>query len=157
MTETSLVESPIGLIKIKTTKKGVSYIGFLDEMIKPSVDITNIHSIRAKDQLDKYFKGELKKFSLELDLEGTEFQNKVWNALSQIPYGETISYSKQASLVGDCNATRAVASANGKNPIAIVNPCHRVIGKNGELRGYEYGVKRKQFLLNLEKDFFLKD
>lgn len=102
-----------------------------------------------KEELNAYFEGALTHFSVKTCPFGTEFQLKVWQILQQIPYGETISYQEQALLYGNAQTIRAVASANGKNPIAIVIPCHRVIGKNGHLTGYAGGIDRKRFLLEV--------
>lgn len=104
----------------------------------------------ARGQLGAYFAGELRDFRLPLDMAGTEFQTMVWHGLQEIPYGETISYGEFARRLGVPTASRAVGMANGKNPISIVVPCHRVIGANGKLVGYGGGLHRKQALLELE-------
>ncbi|MGW6904736.1 methylated-DNA--[protein]-cysteine S-methyltransferase [Streptomyces sp. NPDC054940] len=104
----------------------------------------------AIDQLEAYFAGELKEFTLELRLNGTEFQRRVWDQLRRIPYGETRSYGDLADALGSPGASRAVGLANGKNPIGIVVPCHRVVGANGSLTGYGGGLDRKQRLLDFE-------
>lgn len=104
-----------------------------------------------KMQLDEYFNGKRKTFDIPLVTPGTEFQNKVWSILKTIPYGDTRSYKKQAEILGNAKAVRAVANANGDNRISILIPCHRVIGENGKLTGYGGGLWRKQWLLNLEK------
>ena len=104
----------------------------------------------AVEQLGAYFAGELTEFDIELDLQGTEFQRRVWQALLTIPYGETRSYGEIAEQIGAPGSARAVGLANGHNPIAIVVPCHRVIGANGSLTGYGGGVDRKRTLLELE-------
>ena len=106
--------------------------------------------LEAEKQLGAYFAGRLKKFSLKLDFAGTEFQKKVWHALLTIPFGETRSYAQIATQVGSPKAVRAVGSANGKNPISIVAPCHRVIGSNGKLTGFAGGLPAKELLLRLE-------
>ena len=106
--------------------------------------------IHCIEQLIQYFNGELRKFELPLNQPGTKFQQGVWNDLLTIPYGKTISYLDLAKMTGDKNATRAVANANGKNNIAIIVPCHRVIGSNRELTGYAGGLWRKKWLLELE-------
>ena len=105
----------------------------------------------AANQLDQYFTGKRKQFSLPLVLKGTEFQKAVWEALQAIPYGETRSYSDIAVAVGSPKAVRAVGMANHNNPIAIIVPCHRVIGKNGSLTGYASGLQNKKLLLELEQ------
>lgn len=104
----------------------------------------------AQTQLDEYFAGERLQFDLPLDLPGTAFQTKVWQALLTIPYGETKNYSQLAAQIGQAKAARPLGAANGKNPISIVVPCHRVIGANGDLVGYAGGLERKRFLLQLE-------
>lgn len=103
------------------------------------------------DQLDAYFKGKLTTFDIELNIQGTDFQKKVWQQLVKIPYGETISYGELAKRIGNPKASRAVGMANGKNPISIIVPCHRVIGKNGSLTGFGGGLEAKKTLLDLEK------
>ena len=107
----------------------------------------------TQSQLEDYFCGKLRAFRLSLAPPGTVFQRTVWDLLKQIPYGETWTYSQQAALYGKPSALRAVAAANGKNPLSIIVPCHRVIGKNGALTGYSGGLERKAFLLDLEQRF----
>ena len=104
----------------------------------------------AREQLDEYFAGERSSFDLALAAAGSPFQERVWRALLEIPYGETISYGELARRIGRPDAVRAVGTANGRNPISIVVPCHRVIGADGSLTGYGGGLDRKQFLLELE-------
>ena len=99
----------------------------------------------------EYFAGKRQNFSLPLELEGTEFQKKVWQALQKIPYGQTKTYGQIAKEIGKKKAVRAVGNANHNNPIAIIIPCHRVIGANGKLTGYHGGLEKKEFLLTLEK------
>lgn len=103
------------------------------------------------DQLEAYFSGDRVDFDVRLQLDGTEFQKRVWSALLEIPYGETWSYGQLASHIGAPNASRAVGLANGRNPVAIIVPCHRVIGSNGSLTGYGGGLDRKRLLLDLER------
>ena len=103
------------------------------------------------DELRRYFEGELRRFETPLDLRGTAFQQKVWAALLTIPYGETRSYGEQARIIGEPSAVRAVARATGDNRIAIVIPCHRVVGADGSLTGYGGGLWRKRWLLDLEQ------
>ena len=107
---------------------------------------------QTKKQLDEYFRGKRKKFELPLNPKGTEFQKKVWLQLMNIPYGKTSTYKDIATLIGNTNASRAVGNANNKNPIAIIIPCHRVIGSNNKLTGYAGGLDKKEKLLNLEKN-----
>jgi len=108
--------------------------------------------IEAKSQIQNYFNGKSKKFDLKLNPEGTDFQKKVWQALQSIPYGETVTYKDIAIKIGNEKASRAVGMANGKNPIPIIVPCHRVIGSNGKLTGYAFGVPLKNKLILLEKN-----
>jgi O-6-methylguanine DNA methyltransferase len=111
---------------------------------------------QAVDQLRRYFTGEYVQFSCSLDLHGTPFQIKVWETLFRIPYGETRTYGELARTLGYPNAARAVGAANGANPIAIIVPCHRVIGSNGALTGYGGGLETKEWLLTLEKETLRK-
>jgi methylated-DNA-[protein]-cysteine S-methyltransferase len=104
-------------------------------------------------QLNEYFEGSRKHFDLKLNPEGTDFQKKVWKQLEQIPYGKTLSYLELSEQLGNVKAIRAVANANGKNPLWIVVPCHRVIGSNGSLTGYAGGLHRKQWLLEHESPY----
>jgi methylated-DNA-[protein]-cysteine S-methyltransferase len=104
----------------------------------------------ARTQLDEYFAGARLEFDLPLDAQGTPFQRRVWTALAEIPFGQTISYAELARRVGDVKAVRAVGAANGRNPIPIIVPCHRVIGANGSLVGFGGGLERKQWLLEHE-------
>ncbi|NOX16448.1 MAG: methylated-DNA--[protein]-cysteine S-methyltransferase [Epsilonproteobacteria bacterium] len=113
------------------------------EKTNPLLDLTHL-------QLDEYFAKKRKEFDIPLLLEGTPFQKSVWNALLKIPYGQTICYAQQADNIGNPYALRAVGGANGKNPISIIVPCHRVIGKSGKLTGYASGLDTKSYLLNLE-------
>lgn len=107
----------------------------------------------AEKQILEYFKGKRKEFRLPLKLKGTDFQKRVWKALEEIPYGETRSYEEIAEAVHSPKAFRAVGNANNKNPISIILPCHRVIGKGGKLVGYGGGLDKKEFLLELERKF----
>ena len=112
----------------------------------------NHHLKQLKKEISEYFKGTRKTFTVELDTPGTDFQKSVWKMLQAIPYGETWSYQQQAIRLGNPNAVRAVANANGHNRIAIIIPCHRVIGKDGHLTGYGGGLERKKWLLDLERE-----
>jgi methylated-DNA-[protein]-cysteine S-methyltransferase len=106
--------------------------------------------LETQKQLNEYFSGQRKVFDLPLDFEGTEFQEKVWQALLTIPFGETRSYKQIAEQIGNVKAVRAVGAANGKNPISIIAPCHRVVGANGKLVGFAGGLENKDILLKLE-------
>ncbi len=155
------IQTPLGEMLAIKSEKGLCMLEFFDgkSTEKQLKEIENLGEILEKDdeilnrletELNNYFKGNLKEFTIPLDLIGTDFQKKVWNELIKIPFGETRSYKEQSIAVGDLLAIRAVANANGKNKIAIVVPCHRVIGSDGSLTGYAGGKKRKQFLLELE-------
>ena len=144
--------SPIGLLEIEGTFEFIDSIKFIDD--ENFIPVTNSQptGVMAEcvNQLEKYFKGTLKTFDLTLRKKGTSFQMNVWDELEKIPYGETISYLELAKCLGDEKVIRAAAHANGKNILAIVIPCHRVIGSDGSLTGYAGGLKRKQFLLDHE-------
>jgi O-6-methylguanine DNA methyltransferase len=131
----------------KTTTQQIKELEKIGEIIYNEDDeVLN----QLQDELDLYFEGNLKQFSIPIDFIGTEFQQKVWNQLLKIKFGEKRSYKEQAIAVGDLLAIRAVANANGKNKISILVPCHRVIGSDGSLTGFAGGKNRKQFLLDLE-------
>ncbi|MDR0427556.1 MAG: methylated-DNA--[protein]-cysteine S-methyltransferase [Dysgonamonadaceae bacterium] len=140
--------SPIGMIEIKANDDALLELNLIKENENLSSDNSIIQS--ACFQLSEYFEGKRKNFNLPLSLEGTEFQKKVWKELQNIPYGKTISYADLARRIGHPKAYRAVGSANGKNPIAIIIPCHRVITSDGNPGGYAYGLKIKKYLLDLE-------
>ena len=143
------LKTPLGIAKISGSKEGISEIKILEDTQQLTSDVPG-ELLPAVEQLEAYFRGELKDFNLKLNLEGTEFQKKVWNALLKIPYGTTVSYLELSKQLGDVKAIRAVASANGKNPLWIVVPCHRVIGSDGSLTGYAGGLHRKKWLLEHE-------
>jgi len=145
-------KSPIGIAKITGSEAGISSIIIMDDEnleISKYKD-TPFYLLECIQQLDEYFEGTRKKFNLKLNPTGTEFQQKVWKSLLTIPHGKTTTYLNQTKNIGDPKAIRAVASANGKNPLWIVIPCHRVIGSDGSLTGYAGGVWRKKWLLNHE-------
>ncbi len=143
-----IIASPLGNLKITVSEKGICGIAYTKENLCRSDDPL---LKKTELQLQEYFAGRRKAFDLPLDLQGTEFQKRVWQALLEIPYGETRSYSDIAAASGNARAVRAAGMANHVNPVVIVVPCHRVIGKNGSLTGYGGGLERKQFLLDLEK------
>ncbi|BBX72634.1 methylated-DNA--[protein]-cysteine S-methyltransferase [Mycobacterium shinjukuense] len=148
------IDSPIGPLTLAGRGSALTNLRMVDQTHEPSrAGWTLDHTVFADavDQLNAYFAGQLTDFDIELDLWGTEFQLKVWQALRTIPYGETRSYGQIADQIGAPGAARAVGLANGRNPIAIVVPCHRVIGASGKLTGYGGGLDRKQALLELEK------
>ena len=139
-------KSPIGTAKIIGGETGIISVTLVDEDISTSQSIPK-PLIDCFNQLDEYFKGTRKCFKLNLNPSGTEFQKKIWGELQSIPYGKTSTYKQQSKIHGDLKAIRAVASANGKNPIWIIIPCHRVIGSDGALTGYAGGIWRKKWLL----------
>lgn len=138
---------PLGWLEICASDKGIQSISMVN---KNNQSNTNSHTKQASEQFRAYLCGDLKQFDLDLDVAGTPFQKQVWQALSEIPYGQTRSYQEIANHIGNPKGVRAVGLANGKNPIAIVVPCHRVIGKDGSLTGYAGGLSAKQHLLTLE-------
>jgi len=144
-----IINSPLGFTKIVGDKKGISSITVLNSEEKET-DIIPEELQDCALQIHEYFEGTRAFFSLKLNPDGTTFQKQVWNELLNIPYGKTISYLELSKRLGDVKAIRAVASANGKNPIWIIIPCHRVIGSDGRLIGYAGGLHRKQWLLEHE-------
>jgi len=147
------LKSPIGQIKITADEKSVTSILFVFNDTEMEPENINPVLTECRKQLAEYFKGERNEFDLSINQSGTEFQNRVWNELIKIPFGKTVSYNFIAESLGDKKSIRAVGSANGKNKISIIVPCHRVIGSNGNLTGYAGGLWRKKWLLNHEKDF----
>jgi methylated-DNA-[protein]-cysteine S-methyltransferase len=148
------IDSPIGLLTLAGRDSVLTNLRMVDQTYEPSRagwshDAAGFGD--AVEQLNAYFAGELTDFDIAFHLRGTEFQQRVWTALLTIPYGETRSYGEIAEQVGAPGSARAVGWANGHNPIAIVVPCHRVIGANGSLTGYGGGLDRKRTLLELEK------
>lgn len=149
---TTYYHSPVGLLKISGTNDYISEVTFHDTSQKAEGTKKHLPPmlINCVEQLIQYFNGERRIFELPLHQQGTPYQQDVWSLLTQIPFGKTISYLDLARRTGDTKATRAVANANGKNNIAIIVPCHRVIGSTGELTGYAGGLWRKKWLLELE-------
>jgi len=145
-------ESPIGLIKIGGTEQYVTEISFIDNSQQIEHGIPGVSDLlhQCTEELIEYFKGRRKTFDLPIHQEGTPFQEKVWNELLSIPYGKTISYLDLAKQMGDPKCIRAAATTNGKNKIAIIVPCHRVIGSDKSLTGYSGGLWRKKWLLQYE-------
>jgi len=158
--------SPLGVYVLISSQQGIVCVKPEEHM---KVDFTrwerdgitledhNEYNNRLVEELDSYFAGKLRQFSVPLDLRGTEFQLRVWECLYSIPYGETLSYGQVAHAIARPTASRAVGRANGSNPVSIVVPCHRVIGANGKLVGYGGGLDRKQALLDLEAKAFQKN
>jgi methylated-DNA-[protein]-cysteine S-methyltransferase len=146
---TRIINTPIGKMVAIADDGGITSLDFIDETLETTSD--NPLLIRLEEELREYFAGQRQTFTLPLSPNGTSFQKGVWETLRTIPYGETISYAEEAKHFGNPKAVRAVASANGRNPIAIMIPCHRVIATGGGLGGYSGGLWRKEFLLALEK------
>lgn len=145
----TFMQTPIGLLAIRATHDAIGSIEFIRQQDAPPVQHPLLE--QAREQLDEYFYGQRQQFSLPLAASGTEFQQQVWQALMQIGYAQTTCYGDIARRIGSPKAVRAVGAANGRNPLAIVVPCHRIIGKNGSLTGYAGGLERKAWLLRLEQ------
>lgn len=146
--ETAFIESPLGITKIVGDEKGIAEISVLSEGENtPEIPISLKECV---SQLQEYFDGQRQHFDFKLNPQGTDFQQKVWQELLKIPFGKTLSYLDLSKKLGDVKAIRAVASANGRNPLWIVVPCHRVIGTDGSLTGYAGGLWRKKWLLEHE-------
>lgn len=146
--EITYIKTPLGITKIMGDENGISVISVSDEG-EISEQIPAVLQ-EAVSQLMAYFEGKRTTFDFKLNPKGTEFQQKIWNGLLEIPFGKTMSYLELSKKLGDVKAIRAVASANGKNPLWIVVPCHRVIGTDGSLTGYAGGLWRKKWLLEHE-------
>lgn len=149
MEDVAYINTPLGVAKITGNSEGLSSIIVLDSE-EPLTDVIPESLEDAFYQLNEYFEGIRTEFQLDLNPEGTEFQKKVWLELQNIPYGRTASYMELSKLIGDPKAIRAVGAANGRNPLWIVVPCHRVIGSDGSLTGYAGGLHRKKWLLDHE-------
>lgn len=150
--ESCIVKTPLGFTKIVGDEKGIRSVTVLNS----EENVSDIIPDTLEDcvyQLNEYFDGERKKFDLNLNPQGTDFQKRVWDELLHIPYGKTLSYLNLSKKLGDVKAIRAVANANGKNPLWIIVPCHRVIGGDGSLTGYAGGLHRKQWLLEHESPY----
>ena len=159
-----LIDTPVGRMVVCATGQGICLLEFLkDEGVQFDFNYLekrlngrvvpgiNSHIVQVKQELNEYFSGERIHFDVPLHPVGSEFQLLAWEALRKIPFGKTTTYLQQAVNLGNDKSVRAVASANGKNKIAIIIPCHRVIGANGKLSGYAWGIDRKKWLLNFEK------
>lgn len=143
------IKTPLGIAEIEGDENGITKISVENDTEDISIEIPS-ELKEASLQLQEYFEGKRKEFNFKMNPKGTEFQQKVWQALLEIPYGKTTSYLELSKKLGDVKAIRAVASANGKNPLWIVVPCHRVIGSDGSLTGYAGGLWRKKWLLEHE-------
>jgi methylated-DNA-[protein]-cysteine S-methyltransferase len=148
-----IITSPVGKLTLVASEKGLAGVYFDNSTQKPASRPMPDHVvlIKTEKQLADYFAGKRTEFDLPLDMQGTDFQKKAWRALTKIPYGETVSYREQAKMLGDVKKARPIGQANGKNPISIIVPCHRVVGASGKLTGYGGGLPRKEFLLALER------
>ncbi len=147
------LSSEIGTLEITATDKGIVSVYFAKENIRHQAQTAvtaNKHTDQCKQQLHEYLNNQRQTFELTLNPTGTDFQQQVWQALLTIPYGQVASYADIAQQINNPKAVRAVGAANGKNPISIIVPCHRVIGANGTLTGYAGGLERKQWLLQHE-------
>jgi O-6-methylguanine DNA methyltransferase len=157
------IDSPVGVLRAGATDTALRLLEFVDvrpeTLSGPDARVRNEHTVsghtaildQTREQLDEYFAGTRRNFEIPLSYPGTPFQERVWSVLRGIRYGEQLSYLEQSRRVGDVKAIRAVAQANGQNPIVIIIPCHRVINADGRLGGFGGGLLRKQFLLDLER------
>lgn len=154
MRNLAFIDTKIGKLAIEENGRAITDVYIVNEEIEKDDSILLKETDLLKEaskQIKEYFEGNRQNFDLLLEPKGTEFQQKVWNALKEIHYGETKSYGEIAKMIGNEKAARAVGMANNKNPIMIIIPCHRVIGANGKLVGYSEGVEIKETLLNLER------
>lgn len=145
------LDSPLGMMEIRATLAGITHINFVATAEQPT---PHAHTDQAKQQLEEYFTGQRQTFTVPLAAQGTDFQRAVWQTLVTIPYGKAVSYLDIALALDKPKAVRAVGAANGKNPIGIIVPCHRVIGSNRSLTGYAGGLERKEWLLRHEGIMF---
>ena len=150
-----LCATPLGRLKLVASERGLVAVLWADDNparvpLPACVHGEHAHLAAAEQQLQEYFAGARQKFSLPLDMRGTAFQQSVWSALQAIPFGQTRSYGALARQLGNAAATRAVGAANGRNPLSIIVPCHRVVGATGKMTGFAGGVAAKQYLLQLE-------
>ena len=158
MNSTKQLDSPIGRLRLVATDQGLSRLLF-DQQVGEDLESAG-DEVEADDhpvlaaataQLAEYFAGRRQEFDIPLDLTGTEFQRAAWSALANVPFGETRSYRQQAEAIGRPKAVRAIGAANGRNPVPIVLPCHRIVGSDGSLTGYGGGLPIKEYLLNHEQ------
>lgn len=144
------MDSPLGKIKIIGDADAIKMVSFINGEERETEGVLPLVVRKCKKQLKEYFEGKRTEFSVPLAPEGTDFQKGVWDVLIEIPFGKTSTYAKQSVKLGDIKKIRAVGSANGKNPIAVIIPCHRVIGTDGSLTGYASGLDKKEWLLRHE-------
>ncbi|NHJ47729.1 MAG: methylated-DNA--[protein]-cysteine S-methyltransferase [Asgard group archaeon] len=150
-------KSRIGVIELVSSESKLISCNFVDRYNSSTPEISQVVLLEVLKQIDEYFNRNRKEFELELALEGTEFQKRVWKEVQKIPFGKTITYKELASKIGNKKAIRAVGNANAKNPFSIIIPCHRVIGSNNDLRGYGGGLERKRQLLDFEHQIAIRD
>ena len=150
--KTCIINSPLGFTKIVGNEDGIASVTVLNSEEK-TTDIIPIELEDCVIQLNEYFEGTRKAFNIKLNANGTNFQKRVWKQLEEIPHGKTTSYLEISKQLGNVKAIRAVANANGKNPLWVIVPCHRVIGSDGSLTGYAGGLHRKQWLLEHESPY----
>ena len=156
------IKTPVGVLHLVSDEKKLQITAFSKhwqslKKLFPKLNLKRSPILDlAETEIREYLKGKLLKFSVPVEFQGTEFQKRVWTSLRKIQYGETISYKQQAERIHQPNAVRAVARANGMNPLCIIIPCHRVIGSSGSLTGYAGGIAAKQLLLKLESENFTK-
>ncbi|NOU50082.1 methylated-DNA--[protein]-cysteine S-methyltransferase [Pseudoalteromonas sp. JBTF-M23] len=143
------MDTPIGELVIQSSNKGLTYVGFKPKALYQ--EYGNEHTHQAHQQLSEYFSGSRRDFDVAIDVTGSAFQKSVWQLLTQVRYGQTSTYGWMANRLNNPKAVRAVGGANGKNPISIIIPCHRIIGANGTLTGYAAGVEKKAWLLKHEQ------
>jgi methylated-DNA-[protein]-cysteine S-methyltransferase len=151
-------EAPFGVVTVVGSDLGIRFVMFSNDAHPKPLEMLHISEIEIHEsvndaitQLEEYFAGSRHDFELPLDLQGTEFQIAAWNALAEIPYGRTASYGQQAASIGRPKAVRAIGGANGRNPVAIVLPCHRIVGADGSLTGFGGGIEVKKWLLDHEQ------
>lgn len=155
----AVVDSPLGPLTLVTREGGLAGVYMTEQRhlppedtFGPRVAASDVPLLtRTAEQLGAYFVGDLRDFDLGLSTSGTPFQRRVWAALRDIPYGETVTYGELAATLGQPTASRAVGLANGRNPVSIIVPCHRVVGANGSMTGYGGGIERKRWLLDFER------
>lgn len=150
MVAVAYIDTPLGTLEINGDENGLASVLFVDKDHQEVSKIIPVELQKTVRQIREYFEGKRTEFTLKLAPQGTDFQKRVWNELLKIPFGKTVSYQYIANQLGDPKVIRAAASANGKNPISIIIPCHRVIGKDGSLTGYAGGLQRKKWLLEHE-------
>ncbi|MEV5827269.1 methylated-DNA--[protein]-cysteine S-methyltransferase [Spirillospora sp. NPDC052242] len=155
----TVLESKVGPLTVVVTDGALSGLYMQDQRHRPAQETFGFPTddpgekpfAQVAEQLDAYFAGDLTEFDVPIAMNGTPFQQRVWAALQHIPYGETVTYGELAQEIGSPTASRAVGLANGKNPISVIVPCHRVVGSNGDLTGYGGGIERKRYLLDFER------